>query len=680
MNSRILRVTLGLLLAAVPAFLIGCSSSGSSFVSPPQSGTVAMIVSDASNEDWATIGVKLLSIDLVPQSGGSNANVYSATAATAPTINLVQLDQLGELLENATVPAGTYTGAVITIGANPTDIQLITSADPSANLLTLTTASTSISQSQIQVQGASGTVPNSTVSVTVNFVTPVTVTGGSTSAVNLDFDLSHPAFLVGHMPAASSGLPVWSMDFDGPIRHRPIPDLTNFLLREIYGTVTAVNSDGSLTITRDFPAEPVPSNPATETAVSTAHSLTILPDATNGTLFYDVDNSSQNQTVKSFSTVSTDLPAGEFVRVAARFQIDGKLTAVRTYASSTFGKIFVSPEGHVLHVIAPTPSTCSTTTGTLDLENEIGRAVPLTVDSNTLFYFRNQQIGQGACTLANVKRGFKVHASVVDVLAVPLVAAAVNIEIARLDGAISIPGGSTTQFTYTRKFGTLLDNYAVTLPYISATTPNGKDPITGNPITGFKWWNFTFPTMVDSDAAGGTDATAIADFIKATGGTTVSFGGTPTPLPLVVASGESYALWGDPSNTTGWSAPWAVLVPTGLPFGSAASGYVNSTPNGSFTLQVHNGTLTPVVTLSTVPGSGTLVYDVVRSGTMSPTAITPVQVIPVDITTGPGQIKIENDLKAGTPVKVYGIPQPDGSIKGYVVIYFTGSISPVAVM
>jgi hypothetical protein len=34
---------------------------------------------------------------------------------------------------------------------------------------------------------------------------------------------------------------------------------------------------------------------------------------------------------------------------------------------------------------------------------------------------------------------------------------------------------------------------------------------------------------------------------------------------------------------------------------------------------------------------------------------------------------------ASTPVKVYGVPQTDGSIKAYVVTYFTGTIMPVAV-
>ena len=49
------------------------------------------------------------------------------------------------------------------------------------------------------------------------------------------------------------------------------------------------------------------------------------------------------------------------------------------------------------------------------------------------------------------------------------------------------------------------------------------------PITGFKWWNFTYPTIVDSGA------NAITDFDNATNGS-VNFGGT---VGLMQAAGET---------------------------------------------------------------------------------------------------------------------------------------------
>src|SRR5256886_16361376 len=94
-----------------------------------KSGSMPLEISDASSDDWATIGVRVLSIALVPQGGGSAVTVWSAPTP-APYVNLEQLDQLGEILGNVSVPVGTYTGAVLIIGANPGDLLLTVGADP----------------------------------------------------------------------------------------------------------------------------------------------------------------------------------------------------------------------------------------------------------------------------------------------------------------------------------------------------------------------------------------------------------------------------------------------------------------------------------------------------------------------------------------------------------------------
>ncbi len=103
MRSKLFHLVLGLAIAAMPLLSIGCgggstSSSGSTTQTPAvQTGNVSMMVSDASTEDWATIGVKILAISLVPQGGGSPVSVYTAPNP-APVMNLVELDQLSEIL------------------------------------------------------------------------------------------------------------------------------------------------------------------------------------------------------------------------------------------------------------------------------------------------------------------------------------------------------------------------------------------------------------------------------------------------------------------------------------------------------------------------------------------------------------------------------------------------------
>jgi hypothetical protein len=93
-------------------------------------------------------------------------------------------------------------------------------------------------------------------------------------------------------------------------------------------TAVALNN-ASITITKDLPLVPV-ANP--ETPVATGLSLQILADSVNGTIFYDVD-AKTSTTIMDFSTLAATLD-GKYVRVAARYQENGSLVAVRIWASS----------------------------------------------------------------------------------------------------------------------------------------------------------------------------------------------------------------------------------------------------------------------------------------------------------------------------------------------------------
>ena len=620
------------------------SSAGSSGTTQSSSGSLDLLVSDDSAEDWATIGVKVLSIALVPQGGGSAVTAYTAPSQ-APMINLEELDQLAEILGNVSVPVGTYTGAILTVGGNPGDVALTVSADPESGFDG--TAGASIPASQIQIQGGQGSAPNRTVPISVSFASPLVVTSGQNNALDLEFDLNHPAFLIGHTPPAAAGATLWAVNFKGPVRHRPIHDIARLVLRHTYGTVASVASDNSsITIDKDFPVLPA-STP--ETAISDpSRQLTIRADATNGTLFYDVDAKTRTS-IKDFSAEAATL-AGKYVRIAARFQPDGTLVAVRIWASSTFNSVWLSPEGHVLHVNA--------TNTRMWVSDESGVAVPLVVNANTQFYFRtpaNAQadatpIGTGTAFLAanELVRGFKVHVSVVDPLANPLVADTVDIETATYSGRISAAG--STGFTYTRAYATASDDYTMALDYIANATANGTDA-SGNAITGFKWWNLTYPTLVTS----GTNA--ISDYVAATNGG-VNFGGT---AGAVTAWGLSNVIWNDPADAMGWSARWTVLVPTPIPLGTVAAGLAND----AFTMTVAGGANPATVDVSTTSGSATLVYQVDRTNGI-------VTVSPLDITTAAGLTALTNGLSTGATVKVYGVPQADGTLKAYVLTYYTG--------
>jgi hypothetical protein len=634
-------------LAASILAACGGGGSGSSVPAPQgsaaQNANVAVMVSDASSEDWATIGVKILSIALVPQGGGANVTVYTAPTP-APVTNLVMLDQLDEILGNTSIPIGSYSGAVLTVSGNPGDILLTTSSDPEAGFAAA--PSTTIPSSQIQVQHAQGSGSNLTVPVAVNFDTPLTVGATQSNALDLEFDLAHPAFLVAHDPVGAGAI-VWAVNFDGPVRHRTRHDLARLVLRHTYGDVTAISSDqSSITITKEFPTEP-PVSP--ETAVTGTQSLQISADSTNGTIFYDLDAKTRT-IIDNFSSESA--LTGKYVRIAARYQQDGTLVAVRIWASSDFNNVWVSPEGHVMHVDA--------TNDVVTVLNESGVGIPLTIDANTQFFFRqpqnpaadSQPIATGTAFLSssNLVRGFKVHASVVDPLATPLVAQSIDIETAEYSGAISVPGSAG--FTYTHDFRSAGDDYVYKVTYIASATANGSDD-SGDSITGYKWWNFAYPTLLTS----GPDA--VGDFVAATDAS-VNFGGSVGAIP---SYGVSYSIWNDPANPSGWAAAASILLPSKLPMGTVATGLVGNT----FTMNVSGGSTPGAVEVGTTAGSGTLVYQIDRTNGI-------VTVSPVDITTSAGLTALTNGLAAGAPVGVYGIPQSNSSIKAYVLSYFTGEM------
>jgi hypothetical protein len=617
------------------------SSQGISQVATP------LALSDASSDDWATIGVKVLSIALVPQGGGANVTVWTAPTPV-PCVNLEQLDQLGEILGNVSVRAGTYTGAVLTISANPGDVLLTVAENPESGFPVA--PGTSIPADQIQIQGKQGGSGNYTVPVDVNFVAPLLVSATQSNALDLELDLASPAFIVGHTPPAAMGATLWAVNFKGPVRHHPIYDIARLVLRHTYGTVQSVAGDDSaFTMSKDFPVLPV-TNP--ETAIASAQSLTIEADGTNGTIFYDVDAKTRT-VVHDFSTEAATL-VGKYVRVAARYQENGTLVAVRVWASSDFNNVWLSPEGHVTHVDAANDL--------IHVANESGASTPVLVDANTQFFFRTpwnavadaSPIAIGTAFLADedLVRGFKVHVSVVDPLATPMVAQTIDIETAAYSGRIS--NANDSGFTYTRDFAHVTDDYSLNLSYISASTPNGKDAM-GNPIMGFKWWNFTFPTLETSGTG------AISAFLAATDGG-VNFGGSVGSL---TAWGVSAAIWADPANASGWSVRDAVLMPSPLPLGTVTTRF--SSNSNTFAMSVLGGTMPTTVEVSPATQSATLIYQVDRANGV-------VTVSPIDITTQGGLATFAAAMGAGVPVKVYGIPQGADALKAYVVTYFTGTL------
>jgi len=639
----------------------GGSSSGGS--SAAQSISVPVLMSDAASEDWSTIGVKLLSLTLTK----SDNTTFAVTLPATPTaLNLAQLDNLDEIISSVALnPGDTYTGATLTLSANPGDVTLITSPDPEVGFPAA--PGVQIASAVIQIQGATGSTGNKVVSVPVTFATPLVVptvaaAASGTPAIDLEVDLNHPSFIVAHVPP-SAGTTIWSVNFNGPVRHKPSGDIRRLVLRHMYGTVASVSSDNtSLTFTKDMAHVPIVTP---ESGVATNQSITVLADSTNGTLFYDVAAKTKT-TITDFSAASSVLATGKFVRVAARYQQNGSLVATRIWVGPTFNSVWISPEGHVLHA--------NTSGNTIVVSNELGQPVTMTINSATQFFFRQPENALADVTpistnglaflqAGNIVRGFKVHAQA-DVTTSPMTATTIDIETAAYQGKINT---NASGVGFTKTFSTASDDYTVpssgVMGYISTSSPNGSDPLTGASINGFKYWNFAYPTIVDSGL------TVITDFVNATGGN-VSFGSSAAYT--FYAHGETYARWGDAADPSGWTVPWMVVEPTNTPKGTASVMSAASAGISTFTMTIPGGSQAVTVDVNSNSGQATLVYVVSRSADV--VTVTPLDISAATSNGAENLATLTQDLSAGTAkVQVSAVPQSNGHLKAYVLTVYTGT-------
>lgn len=544
-----------------------CGGSGSSDTAKAATGQVDFFVSDAPSDAWSAVNVVVRKVALVPQGGGAPVVAYDQTSASSPvSLNLVHLDDLADLLTSASVPAGTYVKVLVQI--DPASVSLTDNQTPSHTY--------DVAGGNVKVVGLPGFL--------VDLSAPLVVVEGQSTQVNLDFDLGHPLFILDRPGMGPGGSDLYLVNFERCVRHRPIPSLAGFLLRHLRGQVTAAS--------------------ATSITVDTEHkgSRSIDVDATNGSRFFDLDQSPVAPVTST--SVPASLTSGKFVRVSARFQGSGKLTAVRVWYSADRSKLHrFSPEGHVVAV--------DTVANTMKvLWNPAGPGTPLAlttvnVDGGTNFFFHGgaTAIGTGTAFLANMAPGFKVQMTVNDPAAASLTAANVDIERAHYEGTLALSGGNAG-LTFTNP------RYSKSADFAAS---------------GFTWWNFTYPTLANTGSSGLV---------------TVLSG-----LPANTARGASGLAWN--AGASAWNAQNAILLPI-IQRGQITGGLSGST----FTFTPTGGSVESV-DLSSTLGSATLVYQVSNQGGI-------ITITPLDSSQWAAA------FTAGTHARIFAVPTA-GNLKAYVV-------------
>ena len=232
-----------LLSGALTALALGlaCSGGGSNVAPQATTGTADVLVTDAPSDNWDTVQVQVTQVILVSQGGGTQVVAFNG----ASTVNLVDLDSVGELLAAARVPVGTYDKVIIKVNTDPSTMSIIPEATGSALL-----------PGEIHVLG------NGVITFTLS--TPLVVSSTASNAVQVDFDLSHPLFLGTFLPSGDAVL-------NFQVKQRPTPGLLHLIqIHRHLGTVSSIGASSFVMATQAGP------------------SLTINTDG--NTLFYDADN------------------------------------------------------------------------------------------------------------------------------------------------------------------------------------------------------------------------------------------------------------------------------------------------------------------------------------------------------------------------------------------------------
>lgn len=602
-RSVILYRGLGFLALPALAGLLACGGGSSSTPSANPTGgasaNVNMLITDAPSDSWADIGVIVRGIWLVPQGQPVSAAVLAYDGSKSATqTNLVQLDDLAQLLASASIAPGTYDRAIVKIDPNPANITLAPSLDAGGN------PQNAIPAAQIHVNGtqdANGWVALPTITLQAALV----AASGTPAAVNLDFDLANPLSVVVHDEMTP---PIYTLNF--VVRHKPQASLDRLVLHRNIGTVTATSTT---------------STPNTF-AVTTLHgaNLTFNVDATNGTLFYNLDATPvapvASKTLPSDFAASSTTPL--YAKMTSRFQSDGSLWAVRVWYSATESKLPTwTPEGHVVRV--------NTAGNSLTVLDDNGQPQRFLVDANTQFFFQggSTAIGTGTAFLANIARGFKVQISVADATQVPQTASTIDIQRAVYDGILD--GASASGFSLLKVLWGQTDTYG----------PVGY----ANP--GFTWWNFAYPTTAS------TDVGAFVAQANATAG--------PQAAPVVTTATTTLS----PGVSTTWQAQDLVFLPSALSAAmqTVSTPYSNGAMGITYTAFASNGTPLPgtalTVLLDTTAGSQPVVRQYSRSGNV---------VTVTDVTSDQWAAA----LASGAKVRCYGIPNASGQLVAYVVNIF----------
>jgi hypothetical protein len=429
-------------------FLSACSSTSST--SANGMGRVNVLVTDSPSDDWSVVQVQIESISLRNAGDQSWAQVWTADPNNPTYLNLVDLSGVAQILGNATIPAATYDRLEIVINTDPTTMTL---TDDNG---------TTYAPANITVVDPSG---KGEIKVDIN--PALAVSSSTTNVLQVDFDLAHPMSIF-----VLNG----NVVLDLQIRHKAVPkNLRELQFARSIGNVTSADTTNN-------------SSFALTTLGGT--SLTFGVDA--NTIYVDVDADAAG-TFSGLAALVGSTDSGALV--ASNMNSDGSLYARRVWYGTLTSLPQFTPEGLVRRVGNNWVRILEKNTSPTSKHRWNWVPVTVTVNDATTWTFQNTvSMGTGTSVLPYIRRGFRVSVVYVDANATPKVAASINVQSARDEGAIRAVtstgitfGGADYCVAWVPTLaGTAAQNYGHEWPYSTLTD------------YAFSWWFFGLPSSAST--------------------------------------------------------------------------------------------------------------------------------------------------------------------------------------
>ena len=401
---------------AFAALFIGCSGGGNTpNTMTPLAGNTTINTGDAVNDQIVKFELTVSAVTLTGSGGTSN----TGNLLSSPTeVEFVHQAGTFEPLAVVNIPAGTYSGATLTV-SNP-EVVVINSGVPTKVPATLTSST-----------------------VTITFSSVITITSSSSTVINFDLDLAKSVTLNGNPITSATVTPKFNVS-TSTVGNQNNEDDDNGEIEDVHGKVTNI----------------------------TAPNFTIQTDQSNITFATD----SNTQFTDGITSLS-QLKVGDIVEVDGVTKSDGTKLATKVELEEE-NAAAEELEG-IITAVTGSPATQITIAEQVDSDGTSN--APVTVDiainNNTQFVVRADKLNLGtppAFDASHIGKGQRVEADTGSNMSTPMVADRIKLREQALIGTVAAsPAPTSSGFTLTLSptsaFASLTGQTSIAVSIVSGT-------------------------------------------------------------------------------------------------------------------------------------------------------------------------------------------------------------------